>query len=115
MQNEKIVFEVYALDMYQEDRCWIEHERHRLGKMEVLPALGQEIDTADILSAMARFSYPDLCGRRLRTLNTTDRRRIYAEDYYGDGTWWVVGTVKDRMPVYGLKLLDDYGREEAAG
>ena len=106
MSDEKIVFEVYALDVYQEDGCWIENERHRLGKMEVLPALGQEIDTVEILSAMARFSYPDLCGRRLR---------VYAEDYYGDGTWWEVGTVKDRMPVYGLKLLDDYGREEAAG
>ncbi len=115
MSDEKIVFEVYALDVYQEDGCWIENERHRLGKMEVLPALGQEIDTVEILSAMARFSYPDLCGRRLRALNTTDRRRVYAEDYYGDGTWWEVGTVKDRMPVYGLKLLDDYGREEAAG
>ena len=115
MSDEKIVFEVYALDVYQEDGCWIENERHRLGKMEVLPAWGHENDTLEILSAMARFSYPHLCGSRLRPLNPTDRRRVYAEDYYGDGTWWEVGTVKDRMPVYGLKLLDDYGREEAAG
>lgn len=115
MPDEKIVFEVYALDVYQEDGCWIENERHRLGKMEVLPALGREIDTVEILSAMARFSCPDLCGRRLRALNTTDRRRVYAEDYYGDGTWWVVGTVKGRMPVYGLKLMENYDREEVAG
>lgn len=115
MSDEKIVFEVYYLDVYQEDGCWIENERHRLGKMEVLPALGREIDTAEILSAMTRFSYSDLCGRRLWALYITDRRRVYAEDCYGDGTWWEVGMVKDRMPVYGLKLLEDYDREEAAG
>ena len=55
MPDEKIVFEVYALDVYQEDGCWIENERHRLGKMEVLPALGREIDTVEILSAMAQL------------------------------------------------------------
>ena len=115
MPDEKIVFEVFVLDVYQEDGCWIENERHRLGKMEVLTALSQEIDAAEILTAMARFSYPDFCGRRLRALNTTDRRRVYAEDYYGDGTWWEVGTVKDRMPVYGLRLMEDYSGEEAAG
>ena len=42
-------------------------------------------------------------------LNTTDRRRVYAEDYSGDGTWWEVGTVKDRMPVYGLRLIEGEG------
>jgi len=110
-----MVFDVYYLDVYMDEGGWTENERHRLGRMEVVPTLSQRIDGTEILSAMARFSYPDLCGRRLRALDTTDRRRVYAEDFYGDGTWWEVGTVKNRMPVYGLKLMEDYDREEAAG
>ena len=38
---------------------------------------------------------------------TTDRRTVYAEDYYGDGSWWEVGAVKNHVPVYGLKLKED--------
>ena len=115
VSDEKIVFEVFALDVYKEDGGWVENERHWIGKMEVVPTLGRETDGPEILLAMARFSYLDPCGRRLRALTTTDRRRVYAEDYYGDGTWWEVGTVKDRMPVYGLRLMEGYGREEEAG
>lgn len=69
-------------------------------------ALSQEIDGMDILAAMARFSYPDFNGRQLKALNTTDRRRMYVEDYYGDGSWREIGTVKDRVPVYGLRLIE---------
>jgi len=98
----KKVFEVFVLDVYQEDGCWVENERHRLGKLEVTPATG-DVDGYDILAAMKQFSYSDLMGHRYQAIQTTDRRRVYAEDYYGDGSWWEVGTVKDRMPVYGLK------------
>lgn len=69
---------------------------------EVTPATG-EVDESDILAAMKQFSYSDLTGCRFQALKTTDRRRVYAEDYYGDGSWWEVGTVKDRAPVYGLR------------
>lgn len=102
----KSTFEVFALDVYMEDGNWVENERHFLGKMEVAPALNREVDESDILAAMMRFSYPDLCGRRLKVLNTVDRRRVYVEDYCGDGSWWEVGTVKGRMPVYGLRLIE---------
>lgn len=112
MPDKKVVFEVYALDVYQEDGEWIENERHSLGKLVVIPAFSRDIDADEILSAMTRFSYPDLCGCHLRALNATDRRRVYADDCHGDGTWWKIGTVKDRMPVYGLKLMESYNREE---
>ncbi len=95
-------FEVFILDMYQEDGCWVENERHYLGRLKVTPATG-EVDESDILAAMKQFSYSDLTGCRFQALKTTDRRRVYAEDYYGDGSWWEVGTVKDRAPVYGLR------------
>ena len=73
-------FEVYYMDMYMDEGGWTENERHLLGELTVESAL-----------------------------NTTDRRRVYAEDYSGDGTWWEVGTVKDRMPVYGLRLIEGEG------
>lgn len=104
-------FEVYYMDMYMDEGGWIENERHLLGKLTVKPALNREIDEIDILTAMARFSYPDYCWCYHKALTTTDRRRVYAEDYSGDGTWWEVGTVKDRMPVYGLRLIEGEGVE----
>lgn len=102
-------FEVYYMDMYMDEGGWTENERHLLGELTVESALNREIDDIDILAAMARFTYPDFCGCHHKALNTTDRRRVYAEDYSGDGTWWEVGTVKDRMPVYGLRLIEGEG------
>ena len=49
-----------VMDMYMDEGGWTENERHLLGELTVESAL-----------------------------NTTDRRRVYAEDYSGDGTWWV--------------------------
>ena len=102
-------FEVYYMHMYMDEGGWTENERHLLGELTVESALNREIDDIDILAAMARFTYPDLCECHHKALNTTDRRRVYAEDYSGDGTWWEVGTVKDRMPVYGLRLIEGEG------
>lgn len=105
---EKQSFEVYLLDMYEDEYGeWQENERHLLGKLTLEHLVGGEVDAADILSAMQQFSYPDLMGRRVRALDTADRRKVYAEDLYGSGTWWEVGTVKGHMPVYGLRLMEE--------
>lgn len=98
------VFDVFLLDIWaDEEGGWQENERHFLGELKIAPAIGDEIDANDVLRAMGGFSYSDLCGRRMRALDTTDRRRIYAEDYYGSGEWWEVGAVKGRRPIYGLR------------
>lgn len=83
------------------------HSRTSLGELEVEPAVGSEIDAVDIIAALKRFGYSDLTGRQIKALVTTDRRVVYAEDYYGDGTWWEVGAVKGHVPVYGLRLKED--------
>lgn len=70
-------------------------------------AFGRDLDDVDILSALKGFSYRDFTGRTICALATTDRRTVYAEDFYGDGSWWEVGSVKGRVPVYGLKLRED--------
>ena len=117
MNEKKIAFDVYLLDVYLDEGGWIENERHLLGNMEVEPAIGKEIDAVDVLSALKKFRYRDYTGRQISALVTTDRRTVYAEDYYrrtvyaedyyGDGSWWEVGAVKNHVPVYGLKLKGD--------
>ena len=101
------VFDVYLLDMYFGECGWEENNRHLLGKLEVNPAIGTEIDDVDVLNAMKRFTYTDVLGREIKAITSTDRRRVYAEDYYGSGEWWEVGTVKGHVPVYGLMLRDE--------
>lgn len=101
-------FEVFSLDVYMDEAgCWTENSRTSLGELEVEPAVGSEIDSVDIIAALKRFGYSDLTGRQIKALVTTDRRVVYAEDYYGDGTWWEVGAVKGHVPVYGLRLKED--------
>ena len=99
-------FDVFVLDVYKEEGCWIENERNRLGKLNVM-SVSENVDGSDILSAMKGFTYSDLLGRRIRALDTTDRRRVYVEDYTGEGTWWEIGEVKEHKPIYMLRLRED--------
>ena len=103
-EKKKARFDVYLLDMYPDESGWIENERSLLGKLEVGLPTENEINDVEILSALKKSSYRDCMGRQINFLSTTDRRTVYAEDYYGDGSWWEVGTVKGRRPVYGLRL-----------
>lgn len=107
MNEKKMVFDVYLLDMYLDEDGWTENERHLLGDLEIEPAIGKNIDDMDVLSALKDFRYRDYTGRQISALVTTDRRTVYAEDYYGDGSWWEIGAVKNHVPVYGLKLKED--------
>ena len=107
MNEKKIAFDVYLLDVYLDEGGWIENERHLLGNIEVESVIGKEIDAVDVLAALKKFRYRDYTGRQISALVTTDRRTVYAEDYYGDGSWWEVGAVKNHVPVYGLKLKGD--------
>lgn len=108
MNKEKTwVFAVYLLDVFLDESGWQENQRFHLGELEIEPVIGKELDDVDILTAMRKFSYQDFTGRRINALITTDRRKVYAEDCYGDGTWWEIGSIEDRVPVYGLKLREN--------
>ena len=106
-EDKKQKFEVYLLDVFLDESGWQENERFYLGTLEVEPAVGADLDDVDILAAMKNFRYRDYTGRQISALVTTDRRTVYAEDYYGDGSWWEIGAVKNRVPVYGLTLRGD--------
>lgn len=100
-------YEVYLLSMYKNDEgLWTENDRYRLGDLEVDAPKG-EPGPKDIVKALGGFKIRELTGREISVLSTTDMRRVYAEDYYGDGSWWDVGEVKGRVPTYGLKRKDE--------
>lgn len=103
-------YKIYRLDMYQDgDGAWVENDRLPLGTLDIDGDI-ESLTDVSILAALARFSFQDCVGRSIHVINTTDRRRIYAEDLYGDGTWWEVGEVKGHMPTYGLELLNAENR-----
>ena len=106
-EKKKYLFDVYLLDVYKDEFGWTENERYKLGRMEVEPIIGSELDCEDIIEALRHYTYQDMVGIQHNALNTSDRRRVYAEDYYGDGEWWEVGTVKERMPVFGLARVKE--------
>ena len=99
-------FELFELDMiWSEDGGWEENDRHRIGNVTV-QADGGEITDRQVIKAVAGTDIKDVIGRKFPALTTTDRRRVYAEDLYGDGRWWEVGAVKKHEPLYGLRLIE---------
>lgn len=104
-------FIVYLMDMLHDpDAGWIENARTQLGSL-VVEKEPDEMTDKDILQALAQFTTVDLMGRQCGTISTTDRRRVYAEDLYQDGSWWEVGAVKGHQPMYGLEQVN---REEVS-
>lgn len=100
-------FIVYLLDMFcDSDSCWVENARTQIGSL-VVEKKPEDITDKDILRALSQFTTTDLMGRTCYTILTTDRRRVYAEDLYQNGSWWEVGEVKGHMPMYGLELVKD--------
>ena len=103
MNMNRYIFDVFALDMIPgSDEGWIENERHLVGRVAVEAESYDTISDKNILKALKNFDLKTITGSLIPALNTTDRRRIFAEDYYGDGTWWEVGNVRQHKPCYGL-------------
>lgn len=100
----QFIFEVYQMDMLPDESGWRENDRHYLGKIHLSADSINDIDDKMILNTMSRFEVGRLYGKRTFAICTTDRRRVYAEDLYGDGEWWEVGLVRQHKPVFGLKL-----------
>lgn len=105
--NKMKKFEVYTLDTFpdDEDGGWVETERQKIGTIEIQS--GEQALPVVILDALRNLTYRDVAGREHHILNTTDRRRIYVEDFYGTGEWWEVGTKKGRKPFLGLQMVKE--------
>lgn len=103
---EKKKFEVYTLDMFPDgDGGWVENERQKIGTIEIQSS--EQAFPEAILNALCNLTCSDIAGREHHVLNTTDRRRIYIEDFYGTGEWWEVGTKKGRKPFLGLQMVKE--------
>ena len=104
---EKKKFEVYTLDTFpdDEDGGWVENERQKIGTIEIQSS--EQAFPEAILNALRNLTCSDIAGREHHVLNTTDRRRIYIEDFYGTGEWWEVGTKKGNKPFLGLQLVKE--------
>lgn len=101
----EFTFEIYYMDMIPDgDGDWQENERIYLGKVDILAESIEDIDDKKILKAVHNHWAVEYSGRKVQAFHTTDRRRVYAEDLYGDGTWWEVGYKVQHKPVLGLKL-----------
>ena len=102
----KYIFNVYLLDMWgNEEDGYEENDRHYVGAIHVPAPSFEEVTEVGILKAMKKLEIRQLFGPTVRALTTRDRRKVYIEDLYGDGTWWEIGTKKERRPVYGLKYV----------
>ena len=107
-RNQEVKFELYELEMLWADgEGWSENNRHHLGTVSVNPGRNGDLTAARIIKAVSGIQISDIIGRKFPALTTTDRRRVYAEDFYGDGTWWEIGAVKRHEPLYGLRLIEE--------
>ena len=99
------IFGVWQMDCLQdEDGLWIENDRFKVGEIRLRAESIDCLTDKMLLQAMSELKVGTLFGQKTYAINTADRRRVYAEDYSGDGTWWEVGEVKGMKPLYGLKL-----------
>ena len=97
---------VYLMDMVRYPDEWVENSRIPLGSLTI----GKDLDAVtdkDIIKALFEYQFVDLMGRQKRTILTTDRRKVYAEDLYRNGKWWEVGAVRDHQPLYALELAEE--------
>ena len=106
---QEFMFDVYALDMWWQaaDECWEENNRHKIGKLSVSAEDFDSIDEKTILDAMAKFEVKPMFGIPYKAIPSTDRRKFFAEDYYGSGEWFEVGLRKKHEPIYGLMLCNN--------
>jgi len=99
-----LVFSVWILDMLYEYGTWVENDRHKNGYLEIRAESLDKVTDVQLLKAMSEHKIGTVFGQKTYAISTTDRRRVYAEDYYGDGTWWEIGQKRGHCPLYGLKL-----------
>ena len=98
-----LVFSVWDLDMLLEGGIWVENDRHKNGYLEIRANDINDVTDVQLLKAMSEYKVGTVFGQKTYAIKTTDRRRVYAEDYYGDGTWWEIGQKCGHYPFYGLK------------
>lgn len=105
-EKEVRSYDLYLMDMWADGYGgWEENQRFHLGVLTV-GHKAFNTDEEDILEEMLSFRYREITGRYSPVITTTDRRRLFIEDVYGDGRWWEIGEVAGHRPIYGLRLRE---------
>ena len=107
-EKKHVDFDLYELDMLPDGYGgWEENQRFLIGEVSVQADENGHVEDKAVISKVAATRVRDLTGRAHNCLTTTDRRRVYVEDMYGDGSWLEVGAVKMHLPIYGLRRRAD--------
>ena len=110
-EKKHVDFDLYELDMQPDGYGgWEENQRFHIGEVSVQADENGHVEDNAVISKVAATRVRDLVGRVHNCLTTTDRRRVYVEDLYGDGSWLEVGVVKTHLPIYGLKRRYERGQ-----
>ena len=115
MEHKTVKYDVYLLDMYAGDSeyVWVENARTLIGSVRIPAENNQGLRDVTVLSALYNAVFSDTLGRAYHPLETKDRRMVYAEDYYGDGQWWEVGSVREHCPIFGLAPVSQRRKSHA--
>jgi len=97
-----VKFDVFQLDVWGNEKDGYEiNDSICLGSVQVEGTLADMTESA-VLKAVCGFRTKDVIGREISVLDTTDRRRVYAEDLFESGSYWEIGTKKGHRPFLGL-------------
>ncbi len=111
-----MTFEVFDLDMIPDGiGMWTENDRFPLGRITVPADDLYEVTDVMLLRALSEHKIGHAFGRDCFALTTTDRRRLYVEDLYADGSWFEVGLKKGREPIIGLKPIEASVSKDSSG
>ena len=104
MKRKSENYDVYLLDMAADDsgNGYVENNRIQIGSVQIPVEDNGDMSDVAMLKALKRARFVDILGRVYHPLDTRNRRKVYAEDYFGDGQWWEVGSVKGHCPIFGL-------------
>ena len=100
-----VIYDVYHLDMYasEDGTGWIENARLLIGSVTLPVTRLEDVTEVMVLKALKKARFTGMTGlASFCPLATRNRKKVYAEDYYGDGQWWEVGAVKGHCPMFGL-------------
>jgi hypothetical protein len=107
-EEKENTYDVFSLDCYLDESGWVVNDQCHVGTISLPASLmnNQEEEKKAILTALTQLEICDVTGMRTqKALATTDPNLVAVEDYYGDGSWYEVVSVRaGNMPVYGVEF-----------
>ena len=87
---------VYLLDMMWDGDSFYENNRQGIGIVQVPVTEDGEVTEKALIDTMIKYGFCDIQNRRI----------VYAEDLYGDGTRYEIGIKRDHVPVFSVEPVE---------